>query len=200
MTVFAREQKWAILILIWVAQFEWSFEWRYFLPCVCKLTSRCVIWNAQLKWRSGGIFQWRISQITQQNRRMNALTSKLWFGGGATWPSNHFRLYTAHCICTKAYETRAPCMFDWQGTQTRNAKPQIRSLHCVILCNAKWSFKLRTLLSCENSQWHHFFLLMTSKKRKKEQRERKKNPWLKFHLRYKALWLCCCWCLFVFYL
>ena len=40
-------------------------------------------------------------------------------GGGATWP-NHFRLYTCtmHCICTEAQEMRAPCMFDWQGTQT----------------------------------------------------------------------------------
>ena len=61
-------------------------------------------------------------------------------GGGAMWPSNHFRLYTAHCICTEAQETRAPCMFDWQGTQTPatqvlplwNAKSQIRSLVCTL--------------------------------------------------------------------
>ena len=37
-------------------------------------------------------------------------------GGGAKWPSNHFRLYTMCCICTEAQEMRAPCMFDWQGT------------------------------------------------------------------------------------
>ena len=70
---------------------------------------------------------------------------------------------------------RAPCMFDWQGTQTffsRSGmlKPQIQSLvyklHCVIqisqlllscvhciiqIAQFEWSFKLRTLLSCENS-------------------------------------------------
>ena len=72
MTVFTREQS---------AQFEWSFEWRYFGPCVRKIIPRCVIWIAQFKWRSGGVFQWRISQITQRNRCMNAFTSKLWFGG-----------------------------------------------------------------------------------------------------------------------
>ena len=60
-------------------------------------------------------------------------------GGGATWPSNHFRLYTAR-ICTEAQETRAPCMFDWQDTQTRathllllwNAKSQIGYLVCPL--------------------------------------------------------------------
>ena len=89
-------------------------------------------WNAHFKWRSRGAFQKRISQITQQNHCMNALTSKSWF---AEWPSNHFRLYTALCICTEAQEMRAPCMFDWQGTQTFfscwNAKSQIRSLVCT---------------------------------------------------------------------
>ena len=53
-------------------------------------------------------------------------------GGGAKWPSNHFRLYTVRCMCTEAQEMRAPCMFDWQGTQTFfsrwNAKSQIPSL------------------------------------------------------------------------
>ena len=39
--------------------------------------------TSQFKWWSRGVFQRRISQITQQNCRMNALTStcKLWFGG-----------------------------------------------------------------------------------------------------------------------
>ena len=50
-------------------------------PCVRQITSQCVIWNAQFKWRSGGVFQLRISQITQLNHCMNAPTSKLWFGG-----------------------------------------------------------------------------------------------------------------------
>ena len=57
-------------------------------------------------------------------------------GGGAKWPSNHFRLYTARCICTEAQEMRAPCIFDWQGTQTFfsrwKAKSQIRSLVCTL--------------------------------------------------------------------
>ena len=43
-------------------------------------TQISVIWIAQSKWWSGGVFQWRISQILQRNHRMNALTSKLWFG------------------------------------------------------------------------------------------------------------------------
>ena len=57
-------------------------------------------------------------------------------GGGAKWPSNHFRLYTARCICTEAQEMRAMCIFDWQGIQTFfsrwNAKSQIRSLVCTL--------------------------------------------------------------------
>ena len=60
-------------------------------------------------------------------------------GGGAKWPSNHFRLYTARCICTEAQEMRAPCMFDWQGTQSPrhssplgNAKSQIRFPVCTL--------------------------------------------------------------------
>ena len=113
-------------ILIRNAHFELKFERRYFGPCVRQITSRCVIWNAHFKWRSRGVFHLRISQITQQNHCMNALISKSWFGGGggggggAKWPSiqlefisinkvrnlnlnsNHFRLYTARCICTEA--------------------------------------------------------------------------------------------------
>ena len=110
-----------------------KIERQYFGPCVRQITSRCIIWNAHFKWRSGGVFKLRISQITQRNHCMNALTSKSWFGGGAKWPSNHLRLYTARCMCTEAQEMRAPCMFDWQGTQTFsrwNAKSQIWSLVC----------------------------------------------------------------------
>ena len=84
-------------ILIRNAHFELKFERRYFLPCVRQITLRCIIWNAHFKWRSRGVFQLRISQITQRNHCMNALTSKSWF---AEWPSNHFGLYTARCICT----------------------------------------------------------------------------------------------------
>ena len=92
--------------------------------------------------------------------------------GRAKWPSNHFRLHTARCICTEAQEMRAPCMFDWQGTQTFfsrwNAKPKfgLSCVHCIIqisqlllscvhcvIQNAyfKLKFKIRTLPLCENS-------------------------------------------------
>ena len=43
----------------------------------------------QLNWWSRGVFQWRISQIMQRNHCVNALTSKLWFGGRSYvtfWP------------------------------------------------------------------------------------------------------------------
>ena len=48
--------KCVIWIIIWIVQFEWSFERRYFGPCVRQIISRCVIWNAHFKWRSEGVF------------------------------------------------------------------------------------------------------------------------------------------------
>ena len=91
--------------------------------------------DAQFKWRSRGIFQWRISQAAKMPWPLDCD-----LGGGGMWPSNHFLLYTARCICRDAQETWAPCMFDWQGTQTRathllplwNAKPQIWSLVSIL--------------------------------------------------------------------
>ena len=73
--------------------------------------------------------------------------------------------------CKEAQEMRAPCMFDWQGTQKFfsrwNAKSQIRSLvgtlrnsniailscvHCVIQnAHFELKFKIRNMPSCENS-------------------------------------------------
>ena len=59
-------------------------------------------------------------------------------GGGAKWPSNHFRLYTARCIYMYRSTGNASSMhvFDWQGSQTFfsrwNAKSQIRSLVCTL--------------------------------------------------------------------
>ena len=101
-----------------------------------KLNRDASFKNAHFKWRSGGVFKLRISQITQRNHCMNALTSKSRFGGRAKWPSNHFRLYTARCICTEAQEMWVPCLFDWPGTQTFfsrwNAESQIRSLVCTL--------------------------------------------------------------------
>ena len=128
-TVFTRRQS-AYLNFIWDAHLELKFERRYFGPCVRQITSRFVIWDAHLKSRSRGVFELRISQITQRNRCMNAMTSKSCFGGvELVWPSNHFCLYTARCM-------RAPCMFDWQGTQTYfsrwNAKSKIWLLVCTL--------------------------------------------------------------------
>ena len=61
-----------------------------FIPCLSQMTSEIshgslltARYRTRLfKWRSRGVFQWCISQIMQQYRRINALTSKLWFGGG----------------------------------------------------------------------------------------------------------------------
>ena len=102
-------------------------------------------------------------------------------GGGVTWPSNHFRLYTTPCICTEAQAMRAPCMFDWQGTHTffsrfgmLNPKFGLSCVHCVIQISQlllscvhcviqiaqferSW-FKLCTLLSCENSPSVHAYI------------------------------------------
>ena len=91
---------------------------------------------------------------------MNALTSKLLFGGRSyvTFLTNS--AYTACCICTEAQEMRAPCMFDWHGTQTRatllllhwNAKPQILCVHCIIqISQLQFFIAISNLLSCENS-------------------------------------------------
>ena len=49
-TVFTREQTCAIWILIRIAQFEWSFEDGILDHDVRKITSRCVIWIAQIEW------------------------------------------------------------------------------------------------------------------------------------------------------
>ena len=129
-----------------------------FGPCVRQITSRCVIWNAQSKWRSGCVFQWCISQIMQRNRHMNALTSKLWFGGGAMWPSNPFLLhvgYTARCIMYRSI-WNASSVHVWLGLIGRvpryeprifsrsrmlNRKFGLSCVHCVIQIS-------QLLLSC----------------------------------------------------
>ena len=128
-------------MIIQIAQFEWLFEWWYFGPCVsCKITSGSIIWIVQFKWRSGGVFQLRISQITQ------------WIAVWMPWPLNRdlgaelrdLLTTSAYKPCAaymyRAQETQALCIFDWQGTQTRathllplwNAKPQIQSLVCAL--------------------------------------------------------------------
>ena len=48
---FHTRAKCAIWIIIWIVQFEWSFELQYFGPCIRQITSRCIIWNVQFKWR-----------------------------------------------------------------------------------------------------------------------------------------------------
>ena len=48
-------------------------------------------------------------------------------------------MYVRIHVCTEAQEMRAPCMFDWQGTQTffsrfgmLNPKFGLLCVHCVI--------------------------------------------------------------------
>ena len=150
---FHTRAKCAIWIIIWIAHFELSFEWRYFGPCVRQMTSRCVIWNGQFKWRSGGVFQLRISQTSQRNRRMNALTSKLWVGGAEL----------RDLLTTSAYRPiqRAAYIYRSTGNASsvhiwlagypdiflplRNAKPKfgLSCVHCIIQIS-------QLLLSCEH--------------------------------------------------
>ena len=110
-TVFTREQS---------AQFEWSFKWRYFGPCVRKITSRCIIWIAQFKWRSGGISSDASLKSCSEIAVPSALTSNFFFffflgggGGGAMWPSNHFRLYhVLHNIQKHRKRELRACLID----------------------------------------------------------------------------------------
>ena len=137
---FHMRAKCAILILIRSVHYELKFERRYFGLCVRQITLRCVIWNAHFKWRSGGVFQLRILQITQRNHRMNALSSKLWFWGAEL----------SDLLTTSAYIPRA-CIIMYRSTGNAssvqcligrlprtfcsrfwNAKSQIRSLVCTL--------------------------------------------------------------------
>ena len=60
-------------------------------------------------------------------------------GAELVWPSNHFRLYTASCICTEAQEMRAPCMFDWRVSPCQftqliyNFKPYLLSFFSFLV-------------------------------------------------------------------
>ena len=114
--------------------------------------------------------------VPPRNRRMNALTSNLWFGGRAMWPSNHFRLYiqgTAYVQKHRKRELHAcligrvprhePHIFSRSGMLNRKfglscvhcivqiSQLLLSCVHCVIqFVQFEWSFNLRTLLSCEN--------------------------------------------------
>ena len=61
-------------------------------------TQISVIWIAQFKWWSGGVFQWPFSQIMQRIAVWMPWPLNCDLGGGATWPSNHFRWETAHFL------------------------------------------------------------------------------------------------------
>ena len=148
LTVFTREQS---------TQFELSVE-------LCNLNDHsndCILDRVYAKLHHDASFELRISNDGPEMFSSYAyLKSRseiaVWMpwplncdlGGGATWPSNHFRLYTARCICTEAQEMRVPCMFDWQGTQTffscsgmLNPKFGLSCVHCVIQIS-------QLLLSC----------------------------------------------------
>ena len=140
---FHTRAKCVIWIWIWNAHFELKFERQYFGPCVRQITSWCVIWNAHFKWRSGGVF---LSYASLKSR--SEIT--VWMpwplnrdlGGGAKWPANHFRLYTACCICTEAQEMRAPCMLI--GRVPRHSSP-------AGMQNPKFS------LVCTLRNYHNYF-------------------------------------------
>ena len=117
----------------------------------------------------------RVTHLTNHATKSLYECHDLWivfWGAELVWPSNLFRLYTTRCICTEAQEMRAPCMFDWQGTQTffsrwnANSKFGRLCVHCIIQNSPLlWScvhcviqtahfelkFKIRTLLLCENN-------------------------------------------------
>ena len=160
---FHTRAKCVIWIIIWIAHSEWSFERQYFGPCVCQITSWCVIEMRLSNDRAEVFSSYASRKSCSKITVWMPWPLKCDLRGGAMWPSNHFRLYTACCICTEAHEIRAPCMFDWQGTQTffsrsgmLNPKFGLSCVHCVIQnVQFKWYalFKLCTLLSCENSQW-----------------------------------------------
>ena len=114
-----------------------------------------------------------ISQITQPNHCMNALTSKSWFGG--------WSYIVSDLLTTSAYRVLHTCMYRSTGNASpmhgrvprhsspagmQNPKFGLSCVHCVIqtsqsllscvhcvIENAHFElkFKIRTLPSCENS-------------------------------------------------
>ena len=160
---FHTRAKCKIWMIIRIAQFEWSFESQYFGPCVRKITSRCLIWIAQFKWRSGGVS----SDASHKSR----IPIAIWMpwplncdlgggGGGATWPSNHFRYVQKHrkrelhaCLIGRV-PRHEPRIFSRSGML--NSKFGLSCVHCVIqisqlllscvplviqIAQFKWSFK-----------------------------------------------------------
>ena len=142
---------------------EWSFELQYFGLCVCKITSRCEIWIAQLKLHSRCVFQWRISQITQRNHCMNALTSNLWFGGGAMWPittSPYIPRATyvqqqrkcELCACLIGRVPRhKPCIFSYSGMLNR--KFGLSCVHCVIQISQLLLLCVHCVIQIAHFEW-----------------------------------------------
>ena len=65
-------------ILIRNRHFELKFDIQYFGPCVCQITSRCVIWNAHFKWRSRGVFQFYAYMCRSTG---NAISMHVWLAG-----------------------------------------------------------------------------------------------------------------------
>ena len=55
----------------------------------------------------------------------------------ATWPSNHFRLYTARCTCSDAHETRAPRLLNFIGVP--------RHEPCFFICSEMLQPQIRLL-------------------------------------------------------
>ena len=130
------------------------------------ITKLRVIWIAQCKWWSGGVSKWRTCQITQRYRSMNALTSKLWFGGQSymynvtMWPSNYLFRKTVHFlieilsqICQKNTEYEPYVFFLLWST-----KPQtLRSLLSLVvtLGNSNMAITIRHCNFESAFMWKH---------------------------------------------
>ena len=153
--LFSHESKVCYLNIIWITQFEWSFELWYFGARVSKITSQCVIWNAQFKWRSGGVSQLCIDLSNHAVKSpYECLDLKI-----VIWEAELRDLLTTSAyiprvaLCTGAQEMRAPCMFDWQVTQTwtrhfscsgmKNRNFGLSCVHCVVQIS-----QLHVLLMC----------------------------------------------------
>ena len=122
-------------------------------------TQISVIWIAQFKWWSRGVFHRRNSKITKRNRHMNALTSKLWFGrrSYATFyplpPINHAFSNTNEMhlgIVRRTQKRLSHSSYPRSGM----LNPELRKVFSLLctLCNS--NIAILNLLSCENSLWY----------------------------------------------
>ena len=127
-TVFTREQKCAILIIIRIS-IQWG--WRYFGPCVRKFTSQCVFWIAQYEWSFRMTVFWTV--CTQNYIAMCDLNCAIQMTVQTIIRIAHFKLRIAM----------------WFGVHmVQNTVVQM----IIKLRNSNDNSNCALLLSCENSQ------------------------------------------------